>query len=143
MYFFRGDVPLQEMVDAQPKAVGLGLRVIAPKLFPKLPFEEAFFLDFARQFRRELSMPLVYLGGVNGRGTLDRVIGQEGFELAAVARAILRDPEFPTKMAAEPDGHGLCVHCNKCMPTIYSGTRCVLVPGSEFTHEPTPVGSPA
>ena len=22
---------------------------------------------------------------------------------------------------------GLCVHCNKCLPTIYSGTRCVLV----------------
>jgi hypothetical protein len=21
----------------------------------------------------------------------------------------------------------LCIHCNKCMPTIYSGTRCVLV----------------
>ena len=23
----------------------------------------------------------------------------------------------------------LCIHCNKCMPTIYSGTRCVLVDG--------------
>ena len=20
----------------------------------------------------------------------------------------------------------LCVHCNKCLPTIYTGTRCVL-----------------
>jgi hypothetical protein len=26
----------------------------------------------------------------------------------------------------------LCIHCNKCMPTIYTGTRCVLV------DEPTP-----
>src|SRR6185437_10692598 len=25
----------------------------------------------------------------------------------------------------------LCVHCNKCMPTIYSGTHCVLVPEIE------------
>jgi hypothetical protein len=23
----------------------------------------------------------------------------------------------------------LCIHCNKCMPTIYRGTRCVLVSG--------------
>jgi hypothetical protein len=22
---------------------------------------------------------------------------------------------------------GLCIHCNKCMPSIYTGTRCVLV----------------
>ena len=24
---------------------------------------------------------------------------------------------------------GLCIHCNKCMATIYTGTRCVLVDG--------------
>ena len=21
-----------------------------------------------------------------------------------------------------------CIHCNRCMPTIYTGTRCPLVP---------------
>ncbi len=41
MYFFRGDVPLQEMVDSQPKLVGLGLRLVAKSLFPSYPFEEA------------------------------------------------------------------------------------------------------
>jgi hypothetical protein len=25
----------------------------------------------------------------------------------------------------------LCVHCNKCMPTIYRGTHCVLVAPDE------------
>jgi hypothetical protein len=36
-------------------------------------------------------------------------------------------------MRAGTSTTSLCIHCNKCMPTIYSGTRCVLVddrPGS-------------
>ena len=46
----------------------------------------------------------------------------------AMARALLRDPDLPNKLAAEDTDHGLCVHCNKCMATIFTGTRCVLVP---------------
>ena len=25
-----------------------------------------------------------------------------------------------------PRTQSLCIHCNKCMPAIYSGTHCVL-----------------
>ncbi|MBX3314678.1 MAG: NADH:flavin oxidoreductase [Actinobacteria bacterium] len=130
MYFFRGDVPMKEFVAAQPKVIGWGVKLYGPKLFPKYPFEEAFFLDFARQFRAELSMPLIYLGGANERATLEQVLG-EGFSFVAMARALLRDPDLPNKMAANDTDHGLCVHCNKCMATIYSGTHCVLVPEDE------------
>ena len=127
MYFFRGDVPLREFRAAQPAVVGLGLKFYGPKLFPKYPFEEGFFLPFARQFRDELKMPLVLLGGINLRETIDGAMA-EGFEFVAMARALLREPDLINRMQTE-DGHeGLCVHCNKCLPTIYSGTRCVLVP---------------
>lgn len=126
MYFFRGDVPMREFADAQPKLIGLGFRAFGRRIFPTYPFEEAFFLDFARQFRAELSMPLIYLGGVNQRSTIERVLG-EGFSFTAMARALLREPDLPNRMAAEETDHGLCVHCNKCVATIYTGTRCVLV----------------
>ncbi|HLT15621.1 MAG TPA: NADH:flavin oxidoreductase [Acidimicrobiales bacterium] len=126
MYFFRGDVPMAEFIAAQPKLVGLGLRVLGHRIFPELPYEEAFFLPMARQFRAELSMPLVLLGGINHRATIDQAMA-EGFELVAMARALLREPDLPKRLAAEPAGTGLCIHCNRCLPTIYSGTRCVLV----------------
>jgi 2,4-dienoyl-CoA reductase-like NADH-dependent reductase (Old Yellow Enzyme family) len=127
MYFFRGDVPMAEFIATQPKAVGFGLRFYGPKLFPKYPFEEAFFLPFARQFRDLLSMPLVLLGGINERATIDGAM-DEGFEFVAMARALLREPDLVNKMQHHATNAGLCVHCNKCLPTIYSGTRCVLVP---------------
>ena len=126
MYFFRGDVPLKEFRATQPAAVGLGLKFYGPKLFPKYPFEEGFFLPFARQFRDELKMPLVLLGGINLRETIDGAMA-EGFEFVAMARALLREPDLINRMQTEEGHEGLCVHCNKCLPTIYTGTRCVLV----------------
>lgn len=133
MYYFRGDVPLQEFIASQPKAVGWGLKFYGPKIFPTYPFEEAFFLPFARQFRAELSMPLILLGGINRLDTITTAL-DEGFELVAMARALLREPDLVEKLRAGSTGAGLCVHCNKCMPTIYSGTRCVLV------HDAPPAG---
>ena len=126
MYFFRGDVPLAEMLQTQPAYVRPGMRLIAPKLFPSYTFEEGFFLPFARQFRAALNMPLIYLGGVNRLETAEQALG-EGFDLVAMGRALLREPDLLQTFAKGERSEGLCVHCNKCMPTIYSGTRCVLV----------------
>ncbi|HTO00601.1 MAG TPA: NADH:flavin oxidoreductase [Microthrixaceae bacterium] len=125
MYYFRGDVPLKEFAATQGPLVGLGVRAFGHRIFPKLPYEEAFFLPFARQFRRELNMPLILLGGINERSTIDVAL-EEGFEFVAMARALLREPGLVNRMAASPHAAGLCVHCNKCLPTIYTGTRCVL-----------------
>lgn len=126
MYFFRGDVPMAEFIATQPRVVGLGLKLFGRRIFPELPFEEAFFLPFVRQFRKALSMPLILLGGVNRLDTIEGAL-DEGFEFVAIARALLGEPDLPNKMRDHERSAGLCVHCNKCTPTIYTGTRCVLV----------------
>lgn len=125
MYFFRGEVPLREFAAAQPTLVGLGVRLFGRRIFPTYPFEEAFFLPMARQFREALDMPLILLGGVNNLDTVEGAL-DEGFELVAMARALLRQPDLVNRFRSGLSDEGLCVHCNKCMPTIYSGTHCVL-----------------
>lgn len=127
MYYFRGDVPLKEFAAALGPIAGRGFRLFGSKIFPKYPFEEAFFLPFARQFREALHLPLVLLGGINDLATIETAMA-EGFEFVAMARALLREPDLVNRFAAGERTAGLCVHCNKCVPTIYSGTRCVLVP---------------
>jgi 2,4-dienoyl-CoA reductase-like NADH-dependent reductase (Old Yellow Enzyme family) len=125
MYYFRGDVPMAEFIATQPRVVGWVLKLFGKRIFPELPFEEAFFLPFARQFRDALSMPLILLGGINRLDTIESALG-DGFEFVAMARALLREPDLPNRMRADQRAEGLCVHCNKCVPTIYTGTRCVL-----------------
>ncbi len=137
MYFFRGEVPLAEFVASQPKLVGYGLKFYGPKLFPTYPFEEGFFLPFARQFRQALRMPLILLGGINRVDTIEHALN-EGFEFVAMARALLRDPQLVNKFQAESVDEGLCIHCNKCMPTIYTGTRCVVRDALVVREAPRP-----
>ncbi len=50
----------------------------------------------------------------------------DGFEFVAMGRALLRDPDLVNKMQAGTATSGNCIHCNKCMISIYSGTRCVI-----------------
>src|SRR3954470_21933756 len=127
MYFFRGEVPLAEMLQTQPAYVRPMMRLLAPRLFPRYPFEEAFFLPYARQFRAALDLPLILLGGINRLDTIERAVS-EGFDFVPMARALLREPDLPLRLQKEGAGESLCIHCNKCAPTIYSrgGTHCVL-----------------
>ena len=57
------------------------------------PFEEAFFLPYARQFLDALDLPLILLGGVNRLETVERALA-EGFAFVAMARALLREPDL-------------------------------------------------
>lgn len=125
MYLFRGEAPIAEMAATMPPVMRLGFRILAKRMMPAYPFEELFFLPYARQFRAALKLPLVLLGGVTRRQSAEQGLA-EGFSLVAMARALLREPDLPRRWQVQPSVESLCVHCNKCMPTIYRGTRCVL-----------------
>jgi 2,4-dienoyl-CoA reductase-like NADH-dependent reductase (Old Yellow Enzyme family) len=126
MYLFRGEVPRTEFAATLPQPIRLGFRIIGGRFMPEYPFEEAYFLPYARQFRDALTMPLTLLGGINRLDTMEAAIG-EGFAFVAMGRALLREPDLLLRMQQGKAADSLCVHCNKCMPTIYSGTHCVLV----------------
>ena len=130
MYLFRGDAPIHEMAAAFPPPLRLGFRLTARRFMREYPFEEAFFLPYARQFRAALEMPLILLGGVNRLDTVHQALA-EGFAFVAMGRALLREPGLVTRWQKGDHRESLCIHCNKCVPTIYSGTHCVLVPPAE------------
>lgn len=127
MFFFRGDVPMKEFVASQPKALAPFVKVVLKRILPSYPFEEGFFLPMAREFLAALDLPLILLGGINERATMESAI-DEGFAFVAMARALLREPDLLLRMQAEQTAAGVCIHCNKCAPTIYErgGTRCVV-----------------
>jgi len=85
MYLFTGDAPVREFAARFPPPARLAVQLAGGRFLRSYPYQEAYLLDRARQFRAAL-------------------------------------------IQADPQARSLCVHCNKCMPTIYTGTRCVLVP---------------
>ena len=126
MYFFRGDVPLDDFVATQPKVIAPVVRMYLKRILPAYPFEEAFFLPMAREFRKELGLPLILLGGINQLQTAESALA-EGFPFVAMARALLREPDLIARWQTRVTTEGICSHCNRCAPTIYShgGTTCV------------------
>ena len=127
MYLFRGGAPVEEFAASMPALVRWGMKTPVGRSFLKeYSFEEAYFREKQLQFRAALSMPLMQLGGINKRETMEQAMA-DGFEFVAMGRALLREPDLPNRMAAGEAAAGICIHCNKCMPTIYRGTHCVLL----------------
>ncbi|WP_344525977.1 NADH:flavin oxidoreductase [Streptomyces albiaxialis] len=122
MYLFRGDAPLAEFAAAFPPPQRLGIRLFGGRFLRAYPYEEAYLLPLARRFTH-LATPLILLGGISERATMDRAMA-EGFAFVAMARALLREPDLVRRVEADPATPSLCIHCNRCMPTIYSGTHC-------------------
>lgn len=125
MYLFRGEAPVAEMAEMFPGIMKTGIKLFGGKFFKEYPFEEAYFLPYARQFRDALTMPLVLLGGINRLDTIAHAL-DDGFAFVQIGRALLREPELLLEMQKDAQRESLCIHCNKCMPTIYTGTRCVI-----------------
>jgi 2,4-dienoyl-CoA reductase-like NADH-dependent reductase (Old Yellow Enzyme family) len=125
MYLFRGEAPVHEMAAVFPQPIRTGFKLFGRRFLPSYPFEEAYLLPYARQFRAALTMPLILLGGINRRDTIERAMA-EGFAFVAMGRALLREPDLVKRLQSRETEEGLCIHCNKCMPTIYRGTHCVL-----------------
>jgi 2,4-dienoyl-CoA reductase-like NADH-dependent reductase (Old Yellow Enzyme family) len=125
MYMFRGDPPRKEFAAALSGAERLGFRLAGRALFRRYQYEECYFLPMAREFRAALSVPLILLGGISTLDSIRRAMA-EGFEFVALGRALLREPDLVARLQAGTATAGTCVHCNKCVPSIYTGTRCVL-----------------
>jgi 2,4-dienoyl-CoA reductase-like NADH-dependent reductase (Old Yellow Enzyme family) len=125
LFLFRGDVPMPAMADAQRPLLRLGMKMFGRTLFRHYPYEPLYFRELALRFRRELSMPLILLGGVTDLDGM-RTAMSDGFEYVAMARALLREPDLINQIQQDHTKRSLCTHCNLCAATIFTGTHCPL-----------------
>ncbi len=122
MYVMRGEMPVYTMTHYMKQLwLKYGVRLAGKRMIPSVPFRELYFLDDARLFRRELSMPLVYVGGVVDRKGADRVLDEEDFDFIQMGRALINEPDFVNRMAATDGNHRCgCEHVNYCIARMYS-----------------------
>jgi 2,4-dienoyl-CoA reductase-like NADH-dependent reductase (Old Yellow Enzyme family) len=128
MYLFRGGAPVAEFVAVMPQPVKTAMRFAGKRFIREYPYHDAYLLDQARVVRREVTLPMVFLGGVTDRASMDLAM-TEGFEFVAMGRALLREPDLVSRIAADSATPSLCIHCNRCMPTNFVGTHCPEISG--------------
>ncbi len=121
MYVMRGEMPIYSMTYYMRQLwLKYGVRMVGRFMIPKEPFRELYFLDDARLFRRELSLPLIYVGGVVSGENMTRVIDEEGFEFVQMGRALLNEPDFVNRIHDELSHRCGCDHVNYCIARMYS-----------------------
>jgi 2,4-dienoyl-CoA reductase-like NADH-dependent reductase (Old Yellow Enzyme family) len=126
MFLFRGGVPLKEFTATLPWYLRAGFRFVGARFLRAYPYEEAYFLPLARQVRGAVDLPIILLGGISDLATAEAAVA-EGFAFVAMGRALLHDPGLVDRYRLGTATTSGCIHCNRCMPTIYTGTRCPLV----------------
>lgn len=126
MYLFKGGAPVKEFAEAFPGPFGPALKLFGHKLIREYPYTDGYLLEDAKRVREAVNLPLIALGGITDKRTMDRAMA-EGFDFVAMGRALLMEPDLVNRIKADASVTSKCIHCNKCMPTIYSRARCVLV----------------
>jgi 2,4-dienoyl-CoA reductase-like NADH-dependent reductase (Old Yellow Enzyme family) len=129
-YLFRGERPLRAMIAVEkhwPQKLALAL--FGPLVIRAHPFAPMYFLPLAREVRRAVRMPLVLLGGITALEHL-HVARREGFELMAMARALIHDPDLIKRYQSGVARESGCVPCNRCVAEMdrAGGVRCARVP---------------
>ena len=106
MYLFRGDAPIKEFAGAFKPPLRWGIRMTGKKFLREYPYREAYLLRDAKLFRAELTMPLILLGGITNRETMDLAMA-EGFDFVAMGRALLAEPDLINRIKADGDAHSV------------------------------------
>lgn len=120
MYVMRGEMPIKALTHYMDCWwLKYGVRAFGKMMIPTVPYRETYFLDDAKLFRKELKLPLIYVGGCSTRTGIERVL-DEGFEFVQMARALLTMPDFVNRMRDEGIESSGCEHTNYCIGRMYT-----------------------
>jgi 2,4-dienoyl-CoA reductase-like NADH-dependent reductase (Old Yellow Enzyme family) len=123
MEILRGAMPLKALTYYMDMMrfwwLKIGIRMVGRWMIPTVPYQEAYFLESAKQFRKELKIPLIYVGGMISKSGMEDVLN-EGFVAFQLARPLIHDAEFINKIKDGRVEKSECSHSNYCIGRMYS-----------------------
>ena len=122
MYVMRGAMPVSVLTGYMPWRLWwlkLGVNLFGKMMIKDEPFKEAFFFDDSIEFRKELKMPLAFVGGLNSLDSINKVLNA-GFEFVEMARPLVYDTDFVNKLKDGTCTVSGCRHANYCVARIWN-----------------------
>lgn len=126
-YLMRGAIPLLGMVkNGENLAEKLTMLLFGPFIIKKYKFTPNFFLNQAKEIRKFVKIPLVYLGGVDSKKGIEEILNY-GFNFIALARPLIHDANFLIKLEKGEIEKSECTRCNQCVVEMdKNGVKCVI-----------------
>ena len=123
MEVMRGAMPIRTMAHYMNPWkfwwLKVGLRIFGRMIIPTVPYKDAYFLEDAKEFRETVKLPLVYVGGMVSRSSMEEVL-DSGFDALQMARALIRDTDFVNKIRLGEVERSECRHSNYCIGRMYT-----------------------
>jgi 2,4-dienoyl-CoA reductase-like NADH-dependent reductase (Old Yellow Enzyme family) len=92
------------------------------------PEREAYNLDLARRFKKEVGCPVMVVGGFRSYEVAEKAIRDDGMDYISMARPLIREPGLPNCWLQGDRSPAKCISCNSCFkPGLEEGgIYCVI-----------------
>jgi len=90
----------------------------------KAHVNEGYFVPAAAEIAKAVNCPVIVVGGFRSRDVMEEVLNKTDIELISLSRPLLREPDLPNKMKADPAVISKCVSCNACYSS--QAHKCVF-----------------
>ena len=75
---------------------------------------EAYFGAFAAKLAEEIPTPVILVGGLRAKDTMEAVLNSTKIDMLSLSRPLLREPDLPLRMAEGSAEVSKCISCNRC-----------------------------
>ena len=119
MNMCRGDVPVDELVDAFPPWKRIPARMMMSRLVGKFDLVEGYNLDAARIVKPALGrVPLLLVGGMRTLAFMDGVVARGEADFVSLSRPFVREPGLVRRFQEGKALATTCASCNQCLAAI-------------------------
>jgi 2,4-dienoyl-CoA reductase-like NADH-dependent reductase (Old Yellow Enzyme family) len=82
------------------------------------PFREGYNLEVAADVKREVSLPIITVGGIRSLATMETAIQTGKTDFVSMARPLILEPDLPNKFKEGISEKAVCDNCNKCVVAV-------------------------
>lgn len=90
--------------------------------------EEVYYLDAARMYKEEVSVPLVLVGGIRTFTVARKLVEDGTADFIALSRPLIREPHLVKRWHDGDTSTATCIHCNQCFGPARSGEGMYCIP---------------
>jgi len=85
------------------------------------PSDEVYYLDAAKQFKDNVDVPLVLVGGIRTYAVAESLVQQGIADFISLSRPLIREPHLVKRWHEGDMSSATCIHCNQCFGPARTG----------------------
>ncbi|RJP69738.1 MAG: NADH:flavin oxidoreductase [Candidatus Abyssobacteria bacterium SURF_17] len=123
----KGDVPMDLVLKNRSFIERFLMKFIEKSMREAARFEEAYFLPQAAAVKKNVKVPVIAVGGMRRRATMERALESGQADFISLCRPFIRQPNLVNLMQKKDGDPITCTSCNRCsieMLVHYKPMRC-------------------